>query len=194
MQREIDFSWSANQKPVPFVREVFEYVNDGSAGHFVFDGYWYRNQPPADCDVDQQLPANSRYRQEYHPLPRPLEFMTKLVATEPFESGIDTSGTRYEKYAVSRIQTYRVIATAHTEIQNTSEFWHDDDAGGDICLFPTARQRIDFRVASLVEEKAADVRHTTYHTMWVPSSSFSFLTGTDIQDISAGEINILDAC
>ena len=183
MQRELHFSWSAN-RPCPYAREVVEYVNDGSAGHVVFNGYWYRNQPPADYDVDHQLPDDSRYLREYHPLPRPIEFTTKLVATEPYETGVDASGDRFERYRIENCRTYRAVATAHTEIQDTSEYWHDEEEEGDICLFPTALQRIDFRVTTLVSVVPSDIRTTTYRTMWIPRAF-----GTDSTAISANDID-----
>lgn len=173
MQREVYFSWSTNQKPVPFVREVVEYVNDGSAGHITFDGHWYIR--------------------EDHPLPRPIEFTAKLVATEPFEAGVDASGNRYEKYALRDIRTYTAIATERTEIQDTSDFWPDEEEGGEICLFPTALQRINFTVTTLKDERAEDVRHVTYGTLWVPSGPTPI--GTDSTAISANDVDdVLDEC
>jgi hypothetical protein len=164
MQPDLYFSWSAN-RPCPYLREVVEYVNDGSAGHIVFNGYWY-------------------LRPDDHPLPRPIEFTTKLVTKEPYETGIDPSGNRFERYRIENCRTYRAVATAHTEIQDTSEYWHDEEEGGDICLFPTALQRIDFRVTELVSVVPSDIRTITYRTMWLPPA-----LGTDSTAISANDVD-----
>lgn len=170
MQREVHFSWSKNRQPIPYVREVIDYANDGTLGFLLFDGHWYRREEP---------------------LPRTMEFTTKLVGTHPFETGVDASGARYEKHAVESICTYKVSVTAHLEIQDTSEYWHDEEVGGNICLFPTAKQRIEFRVLEVVGEQASDVRIVTHHTMWIPKRP---IIGRDMQEISADEVNDLDEC
>ena len=177
MSREVSFSYRTPLGiKVPYVREVFDYANDGSGGHLEFDGYWYRMR--AEFDEVPEPDGRIRYvRRDVDPLPCELVFYTKLVAGEPCETGIDASGSHWGRFQLTECQRYRVLATAHTEIQDTSEFWSDEEDGGHICLFPTARQRIEFRVLERLECEPTDVRTVTHCTLVLPCS--------DACDISA---------
>lgn len=170
MQREVYFPPSAN-RPYPYVRDVIDYANDGSKGHLVFDGYWYRR--------------------DEHTLPREALFHTKLAAREPYKEELDPSGDRVEYYELTELQTFRIQITAHEEICDTSEYWDDEEEGGQICLFPTAKQRIEFTVIELVDSAASDVRTVHHGTITVFARGVG-ITGTDAVDISESEVINLD--
>jgi len=170
MHREVYFPPSAN-RPYPYVRDVIDYANDGIKGHLVFDGYWYRR--------------------DEHGLPREALFHTKLAAREPYKEELDPSGDRVEYYELTELQTFRVQITTHEEICDTSEYWDDEEEGGQMCLFPTAKQRIEFTIIELVDSAATSTRTVHHGTITVPARGVE-ITGTDAIGISACEVVELD--
>jgi hypothetical protein len=126
MSLEVEFPNALNKRPYPYVREVIDYVNDGSGGYLEYDGYWYRRAED--------------------PLPRELTLISQRVAKEPYKVRHDASGGTIQYYITSDWHRWRIQVVEHVELQDTSEYWPDEEEGGQICLFPTARQRIVFRV------------------------------------------------
>lgn len=170
MQREVLFSYNTPLGiKVPYVREVLDYANDGSGGYLEFDGYWYRHRVEYDEVVDAD--GRVRYmRNDIDPLPCELIFTTKLVDLQPFETEVDSSGDMVEYFRLTEREEYRILATTVTEVCDTSEYCSDEEDGGHICFFPTARQRIDFRVIERLECEPTDVRTVSYGTRVLPCS------------------------
>ncbi len=177
MQREVMFFPNKDRRiRFPYVREVLDYMNDGSGGYIEFDGYWHR-MIPEYRDVILPDGRTSYERDDIDPLPCELTFSQKQVATQPYSSEEDPSGGTISYYTIRDYHRWRVLATAHTEMEDTSECWTDEEEGGKICLFPTARQRIDFQVLELLEHRQTDTRKVREYSLEI--------SGSDTDDTSA---------
>lgn len=109
---------SSDEKPCPFVQTIYNL--DLSGGTLEFDGHFYLND--ADFPVIQSMHL---YQSE----------------KEPYKC---EDNTYYYKEIMNELYLVEIIR--RELITDTSESWYDEEVGGNICLFPTHRQKIYFKI------------------------------------------------
>jgi hypothetical protein len=108
---------------------MYEYTISDVSGVLEFDGHWYA--------------------MEQGSIQLPCSLWMSITRTEP-EPGVHPDDEKWPVIIHRTIEQRDLVieVTAHTVITDTSVYAYEEEFDGDVCLFPTARQRIEFRVVS----------------------------------------------
>jgi hypothetical protein len=152
-KREIHFLHSGASSSPPHIRELHSYICDGSEGIIEFDGHYYlsngsetplylqssKSLPTKEIIFTQLLSDTPKYvTRAPHPY-QPLELV-------PSHS---SQNIEYVSYDVLEENLYLIEIYRRKIVECTDQISTIEDEDGEemkVCFFPTARQRLYFRV------------------------------------------------
>jgi hypothetical protein len=110
-----------------YIRDLFDIQINEKDGFIIFNGYYYAIFEGEEDELEY------KESQEYYENKRPPEKHILHIIKK--DSG----------------KIYVVHFTKREEIEDTSQYWSDEEVGGRICLFPTLKQKIYFDILEQIQ-------------------------------------------
>jgi hypothetical protein len=147
MDQVIELDFFNKTMLTPYIQELISYDLSGTEGCIHFNGYYYV------INAEEHDPLY--YRDPSSILPQKMYMLFKKHSKEPCRIEDVSGGWKRARYEMEEERFYYIECHKKVELENTSVYGPVLEENGvilNVCFFPTARQRLYFRVLKVLED------------------------------------------